>query len=75
MIVARYRQISKMENNYFYTKFQKKTNSELERILNAPKSYTEDAVKAATRVALPEIVALPERILKLLWRKLTMELS
>ena len=50
MIVGRYRQISKMENNYFYTKFQKKTNSELERILNDPKSYTEDAVIAATRL-------------------------
>ena len=37
-----------MENNYFYKKFQRKTDSELKRILNDPKSYTEDAVMAAT---------------------------
>ena len=60
MIVGRYRQISKMENNYFYTKFQKKTNSELERILNDPKSYTEDAVIAATRLLKDRQVELSE---------------
>lgn len=60
MIVGRYRQISKMENNYFYTKFQKKTDSELERILNDPKSYTEDAVIAAARLLKDRQVELSE---------------
>ncbi|WP_200976100.1 RDD family protein [Echinicola sp. 20G] len=49
-----------MENNYFYKKFQKKADSELERILNDTKSYTEDAVIAATQLLKERQVELSE---------------
>ncbi|TLX76540.1 RDD family protein [Labilibacter sediminis] len=50
----------KMENNYFYKRFQEKTNSELERILNDPKTYTEDAVIAATQLLKERQIELTE---------------
>ena len=49
-----------MENNYFYKKFKKKTDSELERILNDPKTYTEDAVMAASQLLKERQVELSE---------------
>jgi hypothetical protein len=39
-----------MENNYFYKKFQKKKDSELELIINDPKSYTEEAILGAAQL-------------------------
>ena len=39
-----------MENNYFYKKFQTKSDSELERILNSPKAFEGDAIIAATQI-------------------------
>ena len=48
--------------NNFYKKFQEKTDSELERILNDPSSYTEDALLAATQILKERKVKLPEEL-------------
>ncbi|OHX64539.1 RDD family protein [Flammeovirga pacifica] len=39
-----------MKNNNFYRRFQGKANSELAQIINNPKSYTEDALIAASQI-------------------------
>jgi len=52
--------IRKMENNYFYKKFQKKTDSDLELVLNNQTSYTEDAILAATHILKERQVELTE---------------
>jgi uncharacterized RDD family membrane protein YckC len=49
-----------MENNYFYKKFQKKADSELERVLNNQSSYTENAILAATHILKERKVELTE---------------